>query len=126
MPRSLKLNVKITFSELAIARVNRGDSLEQAGIGLDSIVAKSLRQAPPSEVPLMAWPLVCGYAVSERTRAMSFQNGLLHVEVADVGWKSELQALAPRYLAAINRYAPDMVQRIEFIVSGAESAKQLR
>jgi hypothetical protein len=74
----------------------------------------------------MAWPLVCGSAVSERTRAMSFQSGVLQVEVADKGWKSELQALAPRYLAAFNRYTPGMVQRVEFVVTGVAANNELR
>jgi len=92
--------------------------LERASVGMEGIVAKSLRQAPSAEAPLMAWPIVCGSAVSDRTRAMSFQDGVLSVEVADAGWKSELQALAPRYLAAINRYTAETVRRIEFVVAG--------
>jgi Dna[CI] antecedent, DciA len=91
--------------------------LEQAGAGLEKIVAQSLRQSPAAEVPLMAWPLVCGSAVAERSRALSFAGGVLRVEVADAGWKSELQLLAPRYLAALNRYTPEKVQRIEFVVA---------
>jgi hypothetical protein len=39
------------------------------------------------------------------------------VEVPDMGWRSELQILAPRYLAAINRYTVGIVRRIEFVVS---------
>jgi hypothetical protein len=90
--------------------------MEPAGTGLDKIVARSLRQVPPAEAPLMAWPVVCGSAVAERTRALSFADGVLRVAVADAGWKSELQALAPRYLAAINRYTTQIVRAIEFVV----------
>jgi hypothetical protein len=75
-----------------------------------------LRQAPPTEAPMMAWPLVCGSTVSERTRASQFVDGVLTVDVADPGWKHELQTLAPRYLAAINRYTAVSVLRIEFVV----------
>lgn len=92
--------------------------MEQVGAGLESVVAKSLRQASAAEAPLMAWSIVCGSAVSERTRAMSFREGVLSIEVADAGWKSELQALAPRYLAGINRYTTETVRRIEFVVMG--------
>lgn len=95
----------------------RGTDLEQAGTGLEKIVAQSLRHAPPGEAPILAWPLVCGSAVAERSRALSFAGGVLHVEVADAGWKSELQSLAPRYLAAINRYSAEAVNRIEFVVA---------
>jgi hypothetical protein len=91
--------------------------LQQAGSELEKIVAQSLRQAPPAQAPLMAWPVVCGSAVAERTQALGFEDGVLQVAVSDAGWKSELQALAPRYLAMINRYTVEAVRRIEFVVS---------
>ena len=94
--------------------------MEQAGAELEKIVARSLRQAPPGKAPLMAWPVVCGSAVAERTRALGFEDGILRVGVPDVGWRSELQGLSPRYLAAINRYTLEMVRRIEFIVTRPE------
>jgi len=36
--------------------------------------------------------------------------------VADKSWQRELMALAPRYVAAINRYSGTTVRRIEFVV----------
>jgi hypothetical protein len=92
--------------------------LEPASHGLEKIVAQSLRQMPATEAPLIAWPLVCGSAVAERTRPLSFEAGVLRVEVADAGWKSELQALAPRYVAGINQYTTETVYRIEFVIAG--------
>jgi hypothetical protein len=100
--------------------------LEQAASDLERIVAQSLRQAPPALAPLMAWPVVCGSAVAERTRALSFLDGVLHVAVADAGWKSELQSLAPRYLASINRYTVEAVRRIEFVVTRPENPEHSR
>ncbi len=101
--------------------------MEQAGSGLEKIVAQSLRLAPRTEAPLMAWPVVCGSAVAERTCALSFEDGVLRVEVAGLGWKAELQALAPRYVATINRYTTEAVRRIEFVVARPGSAdKNLR
>ena len=64
----------------------------------------------------MAWPIVCGSAVAERSRALSFSKGVLRIEVNDAGWKRELQSLAPRYLASINRYLGDAVKQLEFVV----------
>ena len=95
--------------------------MEQAGPGLDKIVTECLRQAQSDEVPLLAWPLVCGSVVDERTRALSFADGVLRVEVADTGWKSELQNLAPRYLSGINRYAAGAVHRIEFVIARSDA-----
>jgi hypothetical protein len=98
--------------------------MEQAGSGLEKIVAQSLRQASPSDAPVLAWPLVCGSRVAERTRVLSYESGELRVEVSDKGWKSELQALAPRYLATLNRYTTEKVTRIEFVVAPPMSADQ--
>jgi predicted nucleic acid-binding Zn ribbon protein len=100
--------------------------LEQAGLGLQKIVERSLRQAPPKEAPLMAWPVVCGSAVAERTRAVAFLDGVLTVEVTNSCWKLELQMLTPQYLAAINRYTTEAVRKIEFVVSRQESESQRR
>jgi hypothetical protein len=83
---------------------------------LETIIAKALHRAPVDESPLLAWPVVCGSAVAERTRALSFSDGTLRVEVADGGWRRELASLAPRYLALINKYSAASVKRIEFVV----------
>ena len=100
----------------------RGISWQAAGSGLEEIVMRSLRQAPPQEAPLLAWPIVCGSAVAERTRAVGFRDRVLSVEVPDRGWKSELQTLAPQYLAAINRYTSEAVLRIDFVLAPSERA----
>jgi hypothetical protein len=91
-------------------------SMEQAGAGLEKVVAGGLRRAPAGQGPVLAWPLACGHAVAVRTRAVDFDAGILRVEVADWGWRAELQALAPQYLAVINRYVAETVKRIEFVV----------
>jgi hypothetical protein len=100
--------------------------LQQAGSGLEEIVARSLRQLPPREAPLMAWPVVCGSAVAERTRALRFQDGVLQIGVPDNGWRSELQALAPRYLVAINRYTTEAVRKIDFAVTQLDGEDNAR
>jgi hypothetical protein len=90
--------------------------MEQAGTGLEKVVASGLRRAPVGQGPILAWPLACGHAVAVRTRALDFVAGILRVEVPDWGWRAELQALAPQYLAVINRYVVESVKRIEFVV----------
>jgi hypothetical protein len=100
--------------------------VEQAGAGLEKIVAAAIRRSPLDDAPLTAWPLVCGSAVADRTRAVNFSDGVLRIEVSDPGWKRELQSLAPRYLATINRYVEQKVQRLEFVLrsSNAKAAPQ--
>jgi hypothetical protein len=83
---------------------------------LESVIAKALHAAPAEESPLLAWPVACGSAVADRTRAVSFAGGILRVEVPDKGWQRELMELAPRYVAAVNRYASARIERIEFVV----------
>jgi len=96
--------------------------MEHAGQGLEKMVTGWLRRAPEADAPLLAWPLVCGSAVAERTRVLDFVTGVLRVEVSDPGWKRELQTLAPRYLATLNRYAGQTVKRIEFVVAPSQNA----
>ena len=84
---------------------------------MEKLVAGSLRKAPRSEVPLLAWPMACGSAVAARTRALEFSRGVLKVEVADSAWRAELQHLAPKYVAILNKYATG-VSRVEFVVRG--------
>lgn len=90
--------------------------MEQIAPALERVVVKSLHQAPTGDAPLLAWPLACGSVVAERTRALEFSQGVLRVEVPDAGWRAELQHLAPRYLAIINRYNVGTVERIHFTV----------
>jgi hypothetical protein len=90
--------------------------LESAASRLESVIVRALHRTPTTEAPLLAWSVACGSAVAERTRALSFCAGILQVEVADAGWRKELSALAPRYLAAINKYSATPVRRIEFVV----------
>lgn len=90
--------------------------MERATAGLQKIVSDALRRTPPAQAPMLAWPLACGTAVAERTRPIEFTDGVLRVEVPDSGWRTELQALAPQYVAVINRYTAQNVRRIEFVV----------
>lgn len=82
---------------------------------VEKIVAGSLRKAASSEAVLLAWPVACGSAVAARTQAFEFSHGVLRVEVPDAAWRAELQHLAPRYVAALNRYSKG-VSRVEFVV----------
>ena len=90
--------------------------MNRASAGLETIIAKALHRALPDESALLAWPIACGSAVADRTRALSFSGGILRVEVADGGWQRELANLAPRYVALINKYSATSVKRIEFVV----------
>jgi hypothetical protein len=90
---------------------------------LEKIVAQQLRRAPANEQPLLAWGVVCGKAVAEKTSATEFAGGELFVTVPDRGWQKELGSFVPQYIAGINRLVgKDTVQRITFIT--AETKKR--
>ena len=97
-------------------------SVERIAPALEKIVAGSLKRASATQAPILAWPLACGSAVAARTTALSFDKGVLRVEVPDMGWRAELKHLAPQYLAVINRYANAAVSRIEFVIPPAKLA----
>jgi Dna[CI] antecedent DciA-like protein len=90
--------------------------MQQAGLGIEKIVAASLRRAPVGTGPVLAWPIACGRAVAARTSVLGFDDGILCVLVPDAGWRSELKSLSPQYLAVINRYSASSVRRIEFVL----------
>ena len=90
-------------------------SVEPIAPSLEKIVASSLRRNPRADTAVMAWPLACGSTVAARTRAVEFSGGVLRVEVPDGAWRAELQHLAPKYLAALNRYVAG-VTRVEFLL----------
>lgn len=102
--------------ESAFIMYTANRDMRPAGGGLEKILIGSLRRVPQGNAPLLAWPLACGSKVGARTRAIDFANGILQVQVSDSGWRNELRALAPRYLAAVNRYCGGKVQRIEFVL----------
>jgi Dna[CI] antecedent, DciA len=91
--------------------------MQPVAADLERVVARSLRNTPAGQGPLLAWPLACGSVVAERTSALDFVDGILRVAVADAGWRRELEMLAPRYVKAINRYVPEKVTRVEFVVA---------
>ncbi len=84
-------------------------SMQPAGLGLDKIVPASFARRPADEAPLLAWPLACGSAVAERTRALNFADGVLRVEVPDAGWRTELQTLAPQVCRGHQPYVSENV-----------------
>jgi hypothetical protein len=96
--------------------------VEPIAPALEKIVAGSIRRAPASQAPVLAWPLACGSTVAARTTALSFEKGVLRVEVPDAGWRAELKHLSPQYLAMINRYSNSPVSKVEFVIRAAKSA----
>lgn len=89
--------------------------MEPIAPSLEKIVAGSLRRNPRADKALLAWPLACGSVVAARTRALEYSSGVLRIEVPEAAWRAELQHLAPKYLAVLNRYIAG-VSRVEFLL----------
>lgn len=92
--------------------------MEHGRSELHKIFADALKRASSEQIPVLAWPMVCGGSVARRTRAVSFHNGVLLVHVPDRQWRVELEALSGDYVRALNEVVKKKVLRIDFIVPG--------
>jgi predicted nucleic acid-binding Zn ribbon protein len=84
---------------------------------LKKIFAEKVCGQAGADAPLLAWPVVCGGTVAEKTRALSFVDGVLVVAVPDSAWRHQLQGMYQQYLAALNQLAGKQVQSISFVVA---------
>ncbi len=89
--------------------------MRHAGTTLRKIFSDTIR-TEPDKAPLLAWPLACGAKTAERTDAVAFTEGVLTIMVPDETWRSQLQSLSPQYLAALNQFTPQSVNRINFVL----------
>src|SRR5437868_628708 len=99
-------------------------AMQSAREGLLKIVVDALQRAPQEQAPLLAWSLVCGASVAEKTQATSFKDGVLQVAVPDETWRNQLRQMAPQYLAGLNRMVGDRVKRVEFTAVTAGERKE--
>ena len=95
--------------------------MESIKTAIQSLNSGLLKKCQPHEMPLLAWPIVSGAAVSQKTEARHFANGVLTVSVPDRGWKTQLSELSPRYVASLNKLLPIKISRIEFEIAGEPS-----
>ena len=86
--------------------------MEPVRAGLRQIMSDLLRTRPAEEAVLLAWPLVCGKEVATRTKAVSFADGALTVEVSDVSWRNQLQSFVPKYLSGYEGLLGQVVKSI--------------
>ena len=91
--------------------------MQNARSTLKKIFAENVCSKAGDEAPLLAWPVVCGAAVADKTRALSFVDGVLVVAVPDVVWRSQLQQMYQQYLAGLNHVSGQQVQNISFVVA---------
>ena len=90
--------------------------MQPASSTLKKIFADTLRREGGDNAPLLAWPLVCGSKVAEKTSATGYADGVLTVEVPDATWQQQLQSLNRQYLAALKQISAQPVNAIKFVV----------
>ena len=91
--------------------------MQHARATLRKIFTEKVCEQAGAEAPLLAWPVVCGAAVAEKTRALSFEGGVLAVAVPDPAWRSQLQGMSDQYLAGLVQIAGKQVKGISFVVA---------
>jgi hypothetical protein len=91
--------------------------MESARTGLRNIMKEILRARPEAEAVTLAWPLVCGKDVAQRTHAVEFAEGCLTVEVADSTWATQLRSFGPTYLRGYEALLGPVVKEVKFRVA---------
>jgi hypothetical protein len=89
--------------------------MEPARTGFQKIVADILRRAPAENAAGVAWELVCGRMVAEKTEVLEFREGILRVRVPDEAWRTNLAGFVPRYVELLNTMLSKKVEKIEFV-----------
>jgi predicted nucleic acid-binding Zn ribbon protein len=89
--------------------------MEHARTGLRNIMKELLRTRPAEEAAVLAWPVVCGREVAARTRAVSLMDGSLTVEVPDAAWRTQLAAIAPKYVGSFTELLGPVVREVKFV-----------
>ena len=90
--------------------------MEHIRQSLQQILVDAVRRAPAEHIPLLAWPIACGSAVAEKTRALGFAEGELIIQVPDTAWRTQLLALAKDYLRQLGEVTDGRVQRLRFVL----------
>jgi len=98
--------------------------MESVRTGLRQIMQDLLRTRPAEEAVILAWPLVCGKEVANRTTAVSFSDGTLSIDVADVSWRNQLQSFSSRYVSGYEGLLGQVVKSIVFKVKGSAANSQ--
>jgi Dna[CI] antecedent, DciA len=88
--------------------------MEPIRTGLRRVMHDLLATQPGEEAAVLAWPLVCGKEVAARTRAVSFAEGSLTVEVPDAAWRAQLRAFTPRYVSSYAELIGPVVREVRF------------
>jgi predicted nucleic acid-binding Zn ribbon protein len=107
------------------ARRQYGATPERMRDVLRGALGRSLASMEPEDRIVAAWPVACGQRLAERTRILSFADGVLSVEVADSAWLKQMRSLSEKLKAELRSIAGVGVTDILFTLP-ATSAERHR
>jgi hypothetical protein len=84
--------------------------------GLRNILADLIRGTAADEAVMLAWPLVCGKEVANRTDPVGFSKGVLTVDVPDATWRGQLSSFSRKYVSGFNELLGPVVTDVKFKV----------
>ncbi|HXZ82017.1 MAG TPA: DciA family protein [Terriglobales bacterium] len=96
--------------------------MQHANVDLRKISYTLVQTASGTDAAALAWSMVSGAHVANRTRVLGLRAGVLRVEVPGAEWRSQLDELATQYLSAINHVVARKIDRIEFVLPGHSEA----
>lgn len=78
-------------------------------------LGRSLETLPALDRLAAAWPVACGAALARRGELVSFEGGVLRVEVADAAWMDQLMGMRPVLERELARIAGVKLGGIHFV-----------
>jgi len=94
-------------------------SFKPVGPALHDLLTEWLENPEARQVVLQrTWERAVGEAVSAKSRPLSFNDGILRVEVLDSSWAPELEKMSARLIDTVNEaLGKSWVRRIEWVAS---------
>lgn len=90
--------------------------MEPVRTGLRNILADIMRGTSVDQAVMLAWPLVCGKEVAERTEPVGFSRGVLTVDVPDSTWRGQLTSFSRKYVSGFAELLGPVVIDVKFKV----------
>jgi hypothetical protein len=90
--------------------------MESVRSGLRNIFADLIRGTSLDQAVMLAWPIVCGKEVANRTDPVGFSKGVLTVDVPDATWRGQLSAFSRKYVSGFNELLGPVVTDVKFKV----------
>ena len=85
---------------------------------LKGTLGRSLSGLQAEDRLAAAWSVACGKVLAERGAVIGFEEGMIHVEVADGGWLRQMMSMQVQLTGEMGRISGVQVRGIHFEVKG--------